>query len=467
MGEDKKEINSLKCTSCGGPLAKSSGAFYDEDEEEISIPVARCVQCNTVYDRHTKEYYAVFADDLGIDRDSTIFRPGLRGKFRGVGYEIIGRLRYQDEDEYEKATWDEWVALSGDGSYHYFVEEGGRIYSCPEYLPESIDVESGSDYIVFEGRRIKKSLGYNARLVFAEGELPWKAAIGEAVLCYDFKKGGNHYTIEISDGEVFITGMELLTLREVIEAFDIEDFKELYRQALGKRTSLLRESRIYLAGMLISFILSVYSCAGGYAVRGVMNTKNVLADNLIFHDGAGDIYCSQVLYGPFEISEGNALYSAGFAVDENVQDFNLEWQSVRMMLVSERRLEDAVKGGSNDAAPLRELFGEIDAMPEPVESFSVTGDFWDEEGRDSGGYWHESELSFSDDFVLDEAGKYYVYLELYNDRVRRPESVKVEISRVRGYRYYVIVFSAFFILWGICMVRSRSYNKLQFELAGK
>jgi len=467
MSDKKKNLQTLKCPSCSGDLVKSSRTYYDDDEEEnVTIPLAKCVQCNNEYDQHTQEYYEVFADDLTADRDSTIFKLGLKGNLRGAGYEIIGRLRYQDEEEYEKATWDEWVAVAEDGSYHYFVEEDGEVYSYCEYTPDSIDIESNSSYIEFDGRRINKSDGYNSRIVLAEGELPWKPEIGEAVLCYDFKNNGKHYTIELSEDEVSVTQGEKLTHGEIIEAFNIESFRDIYQQTIKKRNEFKWKSRIYLIGMCLSFAVSVFSCFSSTPVKGVMNTKQILNNNEPVQDPEGRMFTSQVLYGPFEINQGNALYDVGFSVDESIQNFNLEWQSIRMMLVSEQRLLETIKDGINDPEELKDLFEEIDAMPEPVESFIITGDFWDEEGRDSDGYWHESDLSFSNDFVLDDAGKYYVYLELYNDKVRKPESVIVEILKVKGYRYYIISFVIFFILWGISKTRSRSYNELPFEMSG-
>ena len=78
-------------------------------------------------------------------------------------------------------------------------------------------------------------------------------------------------------------------------------------------------------------------------------------------------------------------------------------------------------------------------MPEPLESYIITGDFWDEEGRDSDGYWHESDTSYSSDFVLDDAGKYYAYMELFSENPRSPESVSIAISKINGYRYYIII----------------------------
>ncbi len=260
MGDNREELQALKCPSCNGDLVKSSRSEYDEEEEEtISIPVAKCVQCNTEYDQHTKEYYEVFADELTYDRDSTIFNLGLKGKLRDIEYEIIGRLRYQDEEEYEKATWDEWVAISEDGLYHYFVEEDGEIYSYSEYTPDSIDMESSEIYIEFDGRKVKKSEGYNARIVLAEGELPWKPEIGEAVLCYDFKNGGIKYTIEQSEDEVSITKGERITHGEVIEVFNIEKFKDIYRQTVSKRNKFRRKSKVYLIGMCLSFFAMLYA----------------------------------------------------------------------------------------------------------------------------------------------------------------------------------------------------------------
>jgi len=469
MGTDKKEeLKALKCPKCGGDLSKGSRSHYDEDEEEnVTIPVAKCIQCNTEYDQRTSEYYEVFADDLTSDKDSTVFKLGLKGRLKGKEYEIIGRLRYQEEDEYEKTTWDEWVAISEDGVFHYFVEEDGRLDSYEEYIPESIDMESNNSYIEFEGKKISKSTGYTGRIVLAEGELPWKPGIGEAALCYDFKKDGVHYTIEKSDEEVSITKGEKLSHGEVIDAFNIEGYKELYNSTLKKRNSFKWESRFYVIGMIISVLISFYSCFSDVPVKGLMNSKQVLVDNSLTQDAEGSIYESQVLYGPFDIPEGNQLYNVSVAVDQNIQPLNLEWQSFRFMLINENRLNDISGGKINDPVVLKDVFEDIDAMPDPLESYVITGDFWDEEGRDSDGYWHESDLSYDSDFVLDEAGKYYVYVEIFNNNKKDVNALVFSISKAKGYRYFVISFLIFFILWGISQIRSRSYNELPFEMSDK
>ena len=143
MGNENPELKALKCTKCGGSLVKSYRTEYDDDEEEhVNIPIAKCSSCGQEYDQKTEEYYGVFADDLSVDKDNSVFKLGIKGKLKDVEYEIIGRIRYQDEDEWEKSTWDEWFAVASDGTYHYFVEEEGEVHSYEDYTPQSIDMES-------------------------------------------------------------------------------------------------------------------------------------------------------------------------------------------------------------------------------------------------------------------------------------------------------------------------------------
>ncbi len=464
--ENNEELRALKCTSCGGDLVRGVRTYYDEEEEDdVEIPIARCIQCGMEYDQHTQEFYSVFADDFTYDIDASVFKLGIKGEIKGVEYEIIGRLRYQDEDEYEKCTWDEWVAISGDGVYHYFVEEDGKVHSYEEYIPDSVDLESHSGHIEFEGKKISKDDAYTGRIVFAEGELPWQPEIGEAALCYDFKKDGVKYSIEQSENEVSITKGERITYGKLIEAFNIEEYREVYNQTVVQRKVYGRKRKIYMTAMLISLVLSVYGCFSSQNIPGVMNEKRVLTQNIPMSDKTGTYYRSQVLYGPFEITEGESLYNVSVGVNESVQKLSRSWQSFRLMLISEKRLAAEGQDRMYNPAFLADLFKKIDAMPEPVESYVISGDFWDEVGRDSDGYWHESDLTADGDFALDEAGKYLFYIEFYNKKPRAVSAVTVRIDKVRGYRYYVIVFFICTILWAVNSVKSRSYNELPFEVA--
>lgn len=465
--ENDDSLAAIKCPACSGGLVRGTKLERDdEDDEDVSVPVATCLQCGKEYDRFTNVYYSIFSDLFNFDKDVSLLKPGLKGDLHGKEYEIIGRIRYQEEDEYDKATWDEWIAVCQDGTFHYFSEENGSIIVYTEYNPDSIDLESGKTSIIFEGKRIKKEEAYVSRIVYTEGELPWKAEIGESSTCYDFKKDGSFFAIEQSDNEVTVTRGERISYGELIEAFDISEYRQLYKNTVVKRKQYTAKSRVYLFGLLLSLGAIIYGCAFTEPVQGIMNSRQILTENVPLADDEGSAFQSTVLLGPFDIEKGDSLYSAVLSVDQTVQHFSLEWQTFRLMLIPQSGLDEITGGRSKNINILRELFEEIDVLSEPLEVYTITGDFWDEEGRDSDGYWHESETTYTGDFVLENPGKYYLYLELYSNKKRNPSSVIVELKRSAGYRYFVVAAVIMIILWGINSIMSRMYNELPFHFSG-
>ena len=466
MGTDNPELKALQCAKCGGRLVKSYRTEYDDEEEEnVSIPTAKCSACGQEYGRTTAEYYAVFADDLTADRDNSVFKLGTKGTLKGVEYEIIGRIRYQEEDERDKSTWDEWFAVSTDGGYHYFVEEEGEVHSYEDYTPKSIDLESDKSAIEFEGKKISRDEAYVGRIVLAEGELPWKPEIGEPATMYDFKKDGAKFTIEQSEDEVSVTRGEKLSYNDVIAAFGGEKEKDRYRKTATMRTAYRRRALVYIAACAACLALAVVSCLRSSAVDNVMKNRIDLAGNTVVTENGQNMYQSEVLYGPFTLPAGDSLYNARVSINESIQKLHLEWESFRLLLVPADRLQKA-SNGRMDPAALRDVFDEVDALREPVECYTVNGDFWDEEGYDDEGHWHESDLAVDDDFILEKPGSYYAYLELTSQKPRSVQAVEVKLERSSSYRYYIIIMA---VLAGLAFYnrqKSRSYNAMPFAMSG-
>jgi hypothetical protein len=467
MGTDNPELKALVCTKCGGGLVKSYRTEYDDEEEEnVSIPTAKCSACGQEYDRKTEEYYGVFADDLTADKDNSVFRLGAKGTLKSVEYEIIGRVRYQEEDEWEKSTWDEWFAVSVGGSYHYFVEEDGEVHSYEDYTPQSIDLESDPGFIEFEGKKISRDEAYIGRLVFAEGELPWKPEIGEPATMYDFKKDGIKYTIEQSEDEVSITRGEKLSYNDIITAFGGEKEKGQYRKTLSMRTTYRRRALVYLVGCSAAFLMAAVSCLRSSPVDGVMKNRMDLAVNAVVNENGQNMHQSEVLYGPFVLSSGDTLYNVRISINESVQKLNLEWESFRLLLIPADRLRKAANSQMSPAV-LRDVFDEVDALKEPVECYIVSGDFWDEEGYDDEGHWHESDLSVDDDFVLEKPGEYYAFLELTSQKPRAVQAVELKIERVSSYRYYLIIIAVLAGLAFFNRQKAQNYNAMSFALSNE
>ncbi len=481
-------LHSIKCPSCGGDLGHSSRVEGSgEDAEEV--PIAKCLSCGKEYDRHTEEYYKVFAGMFTAGLENSPFKLGARGEIDGIEYEIIGRIRYQDEEEWEVDVWDEWLAASSDGTYHWFMEEGGEIYAYEEYVPTSMNLEAAPNKLEFEGKSFsKKSTGFVARIVYAEGELTWKPEIGEPMQCYDVNIGRNHYTIEQSEDEVSVTKGKRISLRKVIMAFRKEEYLETYERTIWKRSIYRKKALMYAIFGIISFALAVHGCFSGNPIPGAFDrtSRLVLSANQMKSDEGGSAYFSQILYTKgVELLRTDSLYQLRMEIDESVQKLHLEWMSCRLMLIKEPKFKElmAQKEAANGAekklesvispkpdevpmTALGDVLEDVDLYPEPLESFSVSGDFWDEEGYDDEGYWHESETLITNDFIIDEPGTYYAYLEMYGQNIRNTDSVRIIVlENVKSYRYYVIALFVLILLGGINIVKSKAYNELPFPVA--
>lgn len=483
-------LYSIKCPSCGGDLGQSSRVEGSgEDAEEV--PIARCLSCGKEYDRHTEEYYKVFAGMFTEGLDASAFKLGVKGEIDGVEYEIIGRIRYQDEEEWEVDVWDEWLAVAADGTYHWFVEEDGEVYAYEEYVPSSMNLEASPSTFEFEGKRVSKdSSGFVARIVYAEGELTWKPEIGEPMQCYDFTKGHYHYTVEQSEDEVSVTKGKRVSHRKVIMAFCREEYLEKYERTMWKRSLYRKKAGVYALSSVIALVLSIHGCFSGNPIPGAFDrsSKVVLSANQQRNEENSSVFFSQILFTRgVELTRTDSLYELRLEIDSAVQPLSCEWMSCRLMLIKEQKFRELMaqkdaavgtgtkqnsavfqKPDESPATALGDIFEDVDVMPEPLESFTVSGDFWDEVGYDDEGRWHESETLISQDFILDEPGTYYTYLETYSQNIRSPDNIRITImENVRSYRYYVIVFFIFIVLGGINLVQSKTYNELPFPVAGE
>ena len=414
------------------------------------------MQCNSEFDQYSKEYYREFIDDFTFDKDSSVLEIGLKGVLRSIECEVIGRVRYQDESVATKSTWDEWIFKTSNGKFACIIEENNKIYFYQEYTrrggnlpPDSINIsksEQKNPSIEFNGEAVKTVKSYTGRIVLIEGDIACKAEIGDRVQFYDFKRHGEDYTLKRCNKiDKFLSG-ERLSLSELIGSFNITKFQESCNRMNNKWRALKQESRIYAACMIILLIVSVYNCFGGIPVKGIMNSKSVISENLVIANSDDKVYESQILYGAFNVPEKDRLYSVYISRDG--ESHKTDTLKFRLMFINENKLTETLAGKS-DTASLKETFDRIDAFLNPVESYAISG-------RISSGIY---ELNKTHSFIVDESGKYFFYLEIFSDGVIDINAISISMSRTDSYRYYLIAAFIFLILSGICNKYSIRYKE--------
>ena len=419
------------CHNCGGELVR--GFRIANKTEQI----VRCLQCNLEFDRYNREYYRELIDSFIFDKDISVLEIGLKGQLRNIEYEIVGRVKYQDESATEKSTWDEWILKASNGKFGYIIEENDRIYFYRE------NSSTGADAIL-----PPDSISYTGRIVLIEGDIPCKVEIGDGVQFHDFKISGEHYTFKSCNKiDTFLKGTRI-SLREVIESFNIEKFQESFYKMNTKWKSFKQESRVYALGMIIVLILSAYNCFGDTPIKGIMNSKKVLSENLAIGEGGDKTYESQILYGAFDVPEKNKLHNVSINTGSKLLETDV--LTFRLVFIEENRLAEALIGKKNDIASLKETFDKINAFINPIESYAISGYIYSAGGNSRGKEFN---------FVVDESGKYFFYLEIFSNCIIDIDSITISMSKTESIRYYVIAAFIFLILGIICIRYSRYYKE--------
>ena len=154
------------CPACAGPVEfKISSAL-----------VAVCEFCRTVVargDRKLEDHGKVAA----IVRTDSPLHVGLRGKYKGKRFDLVGRVQFQHE---AGGVWDEWYAAFPSGKWGWLAEAQGQFHltferkiSAESQLPALDDLEVGENYSLGKAGSLTVAEIGRTKVLGAEGELPF------------------------------------------------------------------------------------------------------------------------------------------------------------------------------------------------------------------------------------------------------------------------------------------------------
>lgn len=197
------------CPACGGPvLFKISSSL-----------VTVCEHCNSVVARGDRRL-----EDLGkvaaIVETNSPLQLGLKGKFKGKSFELVGRAQYAHS---AGGIWDEWYAAFSNGKWGWLAEAQGRFYitferkvSDATTLPGLGDLVAGGEFH-FEGVGAL-TIGEvgTAEAKSAAGEIPYKFEPNAEHRFADlYGTDGAFATFDYSDGAPRIYVGQEVTLRDI------------------------------------------------------------------------------------------------------------------------------------------------------------------------------------------------------------------------------------------------------------
>ena len=335
-------------------------------------------------------------------RNVTPLRLGMKAKFGAVEYELIGRIVWSMMEEGEAYYWQEFQLIGNDGSNYYLELDEGKWKLSQKFVPLT-PVDPKGDYhpgahLNLDGSTAIISDRAVGTIKHIEGELTYKAEVGDQMQYIDAKTLSTFYSVEWTDDSIEYYRGKLLSERDVLVAFDLKELLADIDRKLRVRASRAKFAVACIGTSVLAFIVWGMSFGMGRVV-----SQNTVAVSQLGPEG--------VRFGPIKLKPEDRVH----------------------------RLE--VTGQMTESSAW--VSGVVET-PDGDEFFNAQGDFWDESGTDSDGYWHESDLNASTDFVVTKPGDYYV--RLYAER-----DTPGVTNQQAGYRLYAgVLYPTYLLAYAIC-----------------
>lgn len=449
-------VSGLACPGCGGTrFSRGSKTIEgeDEDDDDVVVSLARCTSCGKVFDKESPEYWRFFADRFVPGKNGLPLAIGMKGKIGEDSFEILGRIRYQEDERYDDSWWEEWYLLSDSGERGFLVVEDGHFEFYTKTRPvEELTFEEG--VVRFDGQSLDaEEDGYTAHIAWFEGQFPWDAKLGESTWCIDTVVGRERVAIERSEDEAEVWRARRIPARELFAGFGLTDAVKAYDDALGLGASFAKKARIYFLAGLVMLGLAIYNCSGGKAAHILQVPQGRTATPLALEraeEGQGNS-----LAGTLSKGVTWKLTSFSNAVFDNVR-LDSEGSIHQLRLAAPSIHNEWIEATATLLRVVSPTSNEL--------VYSFTAAIWHASGTDSEGYWSESGGNDSQEFVLDKAGVYRILLSITHEKGTRPVSdVAVMIHEGERSYSFLLVSGLLALFMGL---RCRSRRKLAGNIPG-
>jgi hypothetical protein len=256
--------DTLQCPNCGGSV---------EIHPERGAKAVACTYCGSVLDLTTRQVDILGQMDPKVKPAHPI-EPGDEGTFFGENHLVIGWLRYEGWDDEDRWQWDEWQLVSDSGTARYLSWYSGDGWTLQTPVRPTPKVTRGGIKLK-EGTARATEVG-PAKIVAMRGELTWRPKLGQTLKVMEARRGGQHYSAELTADEIEVSGGPRVPERAIWEAFGREDkLREMAERAerrRQRRKSLRRAALVCFAFAVLYFFGIGWAASKGESVSSGSTT---------------------------------------------------------------------------------------------------------------------------------------------------------------------------------------------------
>jgi DNA-directed RNA polymerase subunit RPC12/RpoP len=192
-------MQQLQCANCGAPI----------EIENQFIRSVTCRYCDSSYLVNGSQGLDPAGKSAGLADFPSRLNVGMRGKMRGRGFRVLGRVRYS----YEDGFWEEWQVAWDDGAPPDWLEEDEGYWTLyrrervKSEIPPYDNVRVGSK-VTINGKSVFITEKRTGKMIGSEGQfssvLPLKGSFGYIQGSTDGKAASVNYwddEIELSVGD--------------------------------------------------------------------------------------------------------------------------------------------------------------------------------------------------------------------------------------------------------------------------
>jgi DNA-directed RNA polymerase subunit RPC12/RpoP len=192
-------MQQLQCANCGAPI----------EIENQFIRSVTCRYCDSSYLVNGSQGLDPAGKSAGLADFPSRLNVGMRGKMRGRGFRVLGRVRYS----YKDGFWEEWQVAWDDGAPPDWLEEDEGYWTLyrrervKSEIPPYDNVRVGSK-VTINGKSVFITEKRTGKMIGSEGQfssvLPLKGSFGYIQGSTDGKAASVNYwddEIELSVGD--------------------------------------------------------------------------------------------------------------------------------------------------------------------------------------------------------------------------------------------------------------------------